>query len=1000
MHLSASASRPVARNGTRTEDVAAALPRLAVRSVAMAAAALGGLAGLALEVLWLAALGPALGHGRAAPIGLGAWVAGWALGAAAAGAAARRGHAPGRLALAGGLLSAVASATVLTALVHGPATVPQLVAVVGVLATALGQGAALPLLAATCGVRTVWAVNLAGSVAGARLAAWELPAALGRDGATWVAAALAACAGGLAWVALRRPSVGTAAPRAGARRADPEAPESARAHEPDLRRPRLGSALALLMGAGTAWLVIVQGVGVRLAGVWLGGHQDTTALVLVASLGALALGAAVIGALAPRGPAGVLMVVGLGAVGSVLVGLGPGAWAGRLGVDLVALERSSPLGLACLLVAPALVPLGALVPALARSSGDRTRRGGAGDLGALLLHEAWGGFAAALLFPFVLVPRLGLAGALGMALAVVGFALAAFTLRRAPTGAISTTTSSVSARTPRLLGALLVTLLVTFGGAWLLGRAPSPALASPALDNPAFTLLSFAEDADYAVTVVADGMRGELTLLTDDFRATATGPDYTYMRALGHVPLLLHPAPKRVAVLALGTGTTVGAVARHPSVERIDVLELSRAVVAACEHFKDVNNYALANWVPGLQGEGREFARVVVHLGDGRRLLREIADEEGPVFDVLTMEPLLPDAPFAVHLYTEGFYREAQRALAPGGIVCQWVPPHALAPEVFVAVCESFRRAHPWSAAFLHGTQLLLVGAAAEPTLDAARHDRSKLMPGMWKNPKYDLESYALGSPASLAALLVASPAAFATESHANEHGGGPSSAYSRNVDTRRLTDADPWIVYRPRPAPVDAVGFLATNLARLRASVTELPPAWADVVGEVGRGRREVALGVLACREAWSAQRATAFRAVVAVPHDLAEVDRRRRALKGHPEEDFAPLRWLDEEVRFEHGTSVGLGAVVARDFERALSLLTLAAEVRPFRADAHLHVALAATRAGQGELAARALARALELCPRAFETRAGRRALELGLSAALAGGRDPSNPAESVPK
>jgi spermidine synthase len=1002
MHLSASASRPVGRNGTRTEEVTAAHPRLAVRSVALAAAALGGLAGLALEILWLAALGPALGHGRAAPIGLGAWVAGWALGAAAAGAAARRGHAPGHLALAGGLLSAVASATVLTALVHGPATVPQLVAVVGMLATALGQGAALPLLAAAFGVRTVWAVNLAGSVAGARLAAWELPAALGRDGAAWVAAALAACAGGLAWVALRGPSVEHPVRRAAARRADPrpEEPGGVRAPVPDLHRPRLGLALALLMGAGTAWLVVVQGVGVRLAGVWLGGHQDATALVLVASLGALALGAAVIGALAPRGPAGVLLVVGLGAAGSVLVGLGPGAWAGRLGVDVIALERASPLGLACLLVAPALVPLGALVPALARSSGDGARRYGAGELGALLLHEAWGGFAAALLFPFVLVPRLGLAGALGAALAVVGLALAAFMLRRAPTGTNGTTSSNVTARTPPLLGALLVTLLVTFGGAWQLGRAPSPALASPALDNPAFTLLSFAEDADYAVTVVADGMRGELTLLTDDFRATATGPDYTYMRALGHVPLLLHPAPKRVAVLALGTGTTVGAVARHPSVERIDVLELSRAVVAACEHFKDVNNHALANWVPGLQGEGREFARVVVHLGDGRRLLRELADEEGPVFDVLTMEPLLPDAPFAVHLYTEGFYREAQRALAPGGIVCQWVPPHALAPEVFIAVCESFRRAHPWSAAFLHGTQLLLVGAAAEPTLDAARHDRSKLMPGMWKNPKYDLESYALGSPASLAALLVASPAAFATESQANEHGGAPSSAYSSSVETRRLTDADPWIVYRPRPAPVDAVGFLATNLARLRASVTELPPAWADVVGEVGHQRREVALGVLACREAWSAQRATAFRAVVAVPHDLAEVDRRRRALKGHPEEDFAPLRWLDEEVRFEHGTSVGLGAVVARDFERALSLLTLAAEVRPFRADAHLHVALAATRAGQGALAARALARALELCPRALETRAGRRALELGLSAALAGGRDPSNPAEPVPK
>lgn len=946
-------------------------------ALGLLAAALGGLAGLALEVLWLAALGPALGHGRAAPIGLGVWVAGWALGAAAAGALVRRGQKPARLALVGGLLSATASATVLAALVHAPASLPPFIAVLGVLATASGQGAALPLLAEACGVRAVWALNLGGSVVGARLAAWELPAAFGLDGAAWIAAGLAAVAGGLAWVALGR-ATARRSPPAGAR----EAPLAARERGP----ARI--ALAVMMGAGTAWLVIVQGVGVRLAGVWLGGHQDATALVLVASLGALALGAACVAPFAPRGRLGVLVVVGVGAAGSVLVGLGPGAWASRLGVDLVTLERTAPQTLAFLLVAPALVPLGALVPALARSAG--ARRSGASDLGALLLHEAWGGCAAALLFPFYLVPRFGLSGALGVALAAVGLALAALVLTR-PTN---------SARAGLGVVSRSAALLVTFGGAWLLWRAPSPVLAAPALHNPAFTVLSFAEDADYAVTVVQDGMRGERTLLTDNFRATATGPDYSYMRALGHLPVLLHPAPKRVAVLALGTGTTVGAVARHLSVERIDVLELSRAVVAAAPHFAGQNWGHLSEGLPGLLDADDGRARVVVHLGDGRRGLRDIADEEGGVFDVLTMEPLLPDAPFAVHLYTEGFYREAQRALAPGGLVCQWVPPHALAPEVFDAVCESFRRAHPWSAAFLHGTQLLLVGAAAEPALDGARHMPSALSPTVSDPPEFELEDVALDSPASLAALLVATPVAPSADSLASVGGAPEGAASARGRRQRRLTDADPWIVYRPRPAGAEAAGFLPANLTRLRASVTALPPAWADVVGAAGLARREAALGVLACREAWSAQRASALRAVVAVPYDLAEVDRRRRALAGHPDEEFAPVRWLDSEVRFEHATSVGLGAVVAGDARRALSLLTQAAQERYGRADAHLYVALAATRAGEGELAARALELALRLCPRALETRAGQRALDLGLSAMLTPGGHAAQATELVPK
>ena len=51
-----------------------------------------------------------------------------------------------------------------------------------------------------------------------------------------------------------------------------------------------------------------------------------------------------------------------------------------------------------------------------------------------------------------------------------------------------------------------------------------------------------------------------------------------------HLPLLLHPAPRRVAMLGLGTGITAGAALSHP-VERLTALELVPEVARAARAY-------------------------------------------------------------------------------------------------------------------------------------------------------------------------------------------------------------------------------------------------------------------------------------------------------------------------------------------------------------------------------------------------------------------------------
>jgi len=55
--------------------------------------------------------------------------------------------------------------------------------------------------------------------------------------------------------------------------------------------------------------------------------------------------------------------------------------------------------------------------------------------------------------------------------------------------------------------------------------------------------------------------------------ATTSSMDMQCQRTLGHLPMLLHPAPRRVFVLGTGTGMTLGATSIHPGVERIVLAE-------------------------------------------------------------------------------------------------------------------------------------------------------------------------------------------------------------------------------------------------------------------------------------------------------------------------------------------------------------------------------------------------------------------------------------------
>ena len=110
-------------------------------------------------------------------------------------------------------------------------------------------------------------------------------------------------------------------------------------------------------------------------------------------------------------------------------------------------------------------------------------------------------------------------------------------------------------------------------------------------------------------------------------------------------------------------------------------------MLALAPHFASVNRGVLDR----AGKPGRPEVRVFVD--DARRFVLGSRD----AYDVITLEPLLPYTPGAVHLYTREFYELCRARLAPGGAVCQWFPIHALSPGDFrLLVIWSPARSKNW----------------------------------------------------------------------------------------------------------------------------------------------------------------------------------------------------------------------------------------------------------------------------------------------------------------
>ena len=165
----------------------------------------------------------------------------------------------------------------------------------------------------------------------------------------------------------------------------------------------------------------------------------------------------------------------------------------------------------------------------------------------------------------------------------------------------------------------------------------------------------------------------------------------THQIMAAHLPMLLHPAPKQVMVIGIGTGQTASRFAMYP-IDREVCVDIEPLL------FPFIRKHFPADWM--------DDPRTRLVAEDGRSYLAHSGDK----FDVISLELGQVFRPGVAAFYTVDAYRVIRDRLAEGGLVAQFVPISYFSPEQLRGVVRTFLQVFPESTLWYNRVELLLIG--------------------------------------------------------------------------------------------------------------------------------------------------------------------------------------------------------------------------------------------------------------------------------------------------
>lgn len=141
-------------------------------------------------------------------------------------------------------------------------------------------------------------------------------------------------------------------------------------------------------------------------------------------------------------------------------------------------------------------------------------------------------------------------------------------------------------------------------------------------------------------------------LVIDGYIMLTEKDEFIYHEMITHVPMSVNPGIKKILVIGAGDGGTVRELTRYNTVERIDMVEIDKAVVDVCvEHIPQT--------ACKLDDE-----RVNLYFEDGLKFVKTKENE----YDLIIVDSTDPVGP-GMELFTVDFYENCFKALKEDGIL-------------------------------------------------------------------------------------------------------------------------------------------------------------------------------------------------------------------------------------------------------------------------------------------------------------------------------------------
>ncbi|KAL5108046.1 Spermidine synthase [Taenia crassiceps] len=153
------------------------------------------------------------------------------------------------------------------------------------------------------------------------------------------------------------------------------------------------------------------------------------------------------------------------------------------------------------------------------------------------------------------------------------------------------------------------------------------------------------ESATFGRVLVLDG-RIQLTERDEAF----------YQEMITHIPMSVHPNPRRVLIIGGGDGGVAREVVRHQCVKHVDLVEIDGMVLNLSRKYLPFTS------------SGLDHPKVSVHVADGFAFLKERAIK-GEKYDVIITDSTDPGGP-STPLFNREYFQLLSQALTDDGIIC------------------------------------------------------------------------------------------------------------------------------------------------------------------------------------------------------------------------------------------------------------------------------------------------------------------------------------------